>query len=370
MRPQALRDGRFMEQDKGFKFVKTLKILFFIFAVHAVVPASATVLWAGSEDVDFPNGAAACTNTTAGRFRSSYARATAYACSGGTYATSNAFAGGAVTSVWLSARTFLYGCCMSNNGAKLIGLAKSGTNSSLWIGLAAGSSSILALWKYDNTTWTQLAAESSGTFAADTITKLDMQVISYGGSATVNIYTNGGASVRVTYTGNVVAGTASTLDSVIITNSGNTGFTSEVIVSDLDTRSLSLVTLAPSLAGTSNAWTGAFTDVNETTISDATLVSTTVSGNNFQCNLTDLPAGSFSIQGVKLVARSMKAGAGITSVAPGIYTSATVNVPTATALSTTWTSVETLYQGTNPVTSSNWTSGDINGLQLNLQSAP
>lgn len=320
--------------------------------------ADSAILWMGGEDVDFPNGGSVC---TIGVNRAGYGRHSVVLCNSSNPAFSNIFPGGAVTSVWLSAQ--IYGGSANDLS---IGLSKSGTTSSLALGFGT-SGSKLALYKLDGATATLLATET-GNSVISAINKFDMQVTNYGATATVNVYFNGAATSVISYTGNVVAGAATNLDRVILKATSGI-YVSEVIVSDSDTRKMSLVTLAPNAAGDLNQWTGAFTNVNPTTANDASVVSTATSGNIFQANLINLPTGTFNVLGVKASARATQTGAGITGLSLGVKTNATNNVPAAVTQAATWGTTETYYP-TNPITVAPWTTTEINALQVHLQSAP
>jgi len=353
--------------------VKSLFVTLIMFLVCET--ASSAVLWAGGEDVDFPNGGSSCVFTGASNFRSSHAREAVSPCAiGGSF--SSVFSGGAITSGWISGRVY-YGT-LGTSGHRFFGFGKSGTNYSLWTGTDSNTNyTKLALYKYDGTTWTKLASEVGVSLTYTALNRIDMQVTNYGASATVNIYVNGGSSAALSYSGDVTVGGNTNLDRVAIyCNSGTScsgiptyGVYSELIVASSDTRNMSLATLAPNAAGDLNQWTGSYTDLNETTISDATVVANGVSGNNFQCNLSNLPTGSYSIQAVKISSRATKSETGPTSIAVGVKTNSTVSVPAATSLPVAFQLVETLYS-TNPVTSSAWTSTEIDALQINLQIAP
>lgn len=342
-----------------------LSALVIILAVVFPMLSHAAVLWAGGEDIDFPNGSA-CNNGA--DFRTGYARYSIYPCNVGSHVTTNAFVGGAVTSLWISARVANFN--VTSASVRHLGIGKFGTLNSLFLGASAASGTRYALFKYDGTTATQLAAEA-GNSLINSMTKIDMQIINYGTAATVNVYLNGSNSPMITYTGDVTAGGNTSLDTVLLYRPGTSVFfsTSEIIVADSDTRRMSLVTLAPNAAGDANTWTGAFSDVNETTINDATLISSTTAGDNFQANLTNLPAGSFAVQAVKVAARASKSTTGIASIAPGVKTNTTISVPAASPLSTAFQTVETLYN-INPVTVAPWSMTEINSLQTNIQSGP
>lgn len=340
--------------------------------MFVVESANAAILWAGGEDIDFQFGSAPCVNTTAGTFRSAYARSALTACAANSIVASTPFLGGAVTSAWVSGRVYY---TTPSYALKFFGLGRSGTSGSLFVGLdSITNPTKVALYKFDGTTWTKLQAETGSSLVTSGITKIDMQVINYGASATVNVYVNGATAAVITYTGDVTAGGTTNLDQVVFTNFGIAGYYygsySELIVADTDTRSLSLATLAPNAAGDTNQWaSGTFSNINPNTINDASLISDGTASNNFQANLTDLPTGSFSVQAVKISARAVKSSTGPASLKVGVKTNATISVPAATALQLTFGQVETLYQ-TNPVTALPWTSSDGNNLQINLQVAP
>lgn len=348
-----------------------LQSLFIFLAIIVAYQAKATVLWMGGEDLDFQAGDPICTNTAASSYRSGYARFSVYACGPNFKISraSTAFNGGPVTSVWISGRAIH---TFNDNPARSFGVGRTGKQSSLWVGNTSGNGFRTSLWKYDGTTWTNLASESNQSISVGTITKFDMEIVSYGATATVRVYVNGGFSPIITYTGDVTGGGATDLDQMVVSGQlggAQTVFSSELLASNTDTRLMSVVTHAPNLAGTTTAWTGAFTDVNENTINDATIVTSATSAQNEQFQLTDLPSGSFSVQSVRLSSRSSSTGAGISGYSLGVFTNAAVSVPSPISLTPAWTPIETYYS-INPITSSVWTPSEINSLQMNMQSAP
>lgn len=352
-----------MIRDMRKMWFEICKIGIFIFIGSIALQSNAAILWIGSEDLDFPNGVTSGCNAGGTATRAGYARASVYAC-GGTIVSTNAFVGGAITSGWLSARMYINSSATSQH---LFGLGKLGNNNSLWVGNDTATNTKAALWKYDGTTWTKLASEAGTSLFNFSTQKMDMQVISYGASATVNIYANGTASPILTYSGDVTAGGNASLNTVTLL----AGIFSEIIVSDSDTRNMSLVTLAPNAAGTAGSgWVGTYASINPTTINDAANISDATSGDIFQTKMNALPAGNFSVLGARVATRGIKTATGPGSLSVGVYTNAASNIPAASALQTTWgNTYETLYQ-TNPVTAANWTTGEINVLQLLLQSAP
>jgi hypothetical protein len=326
------------------------------------------ILWCGGEDVDFPL-ATPVTSTGAG-YRTSYSRAGLF-CNGinTTASRGPSFSGGAVTSCWLHAQL---APSLTFSGQHHIGLSlnSAANGAGLYLGSDfGGSNAKLSLYKYDGvTTWTQLAAETGATLVSSVVA-VDMQVISYGATATVNVYYSG--NLLFTFSGNVVSGGLGNLDCVSIP--GNGGFqntVSEIIVADGDTRALSLCTLAPNAAGdSSGSWTNTYTSINPININDGNAIYDNNTGSDFQCNLTDLPGGSFSVLAVKAVARAeVTVGATPTGFKLGIKSGGVINVDGGHSPGATFVDYERLMNATNPATAGVWSQSDINPLQLDFQS--
>lgn len=343
------------------------RILFLISIFVMNSTAIGAILWVGGEDIDFPVGSVT-TYTAATYYRSGYARVALSGLNGG-IATTKPFPGGAITSGWLSFRTYSANYSVLD---KIVGLGKSGNSNSLWVGVDSVSARRVALYKYDGTTWTKLA-EEAGNALATSSNKIDMQLISYGATATVKIYVNAGATPVIDYTGDVTVGGNTDLNVVSIRGSAGASEDvkiSEVVVADTDTRLVSLVTLAPNAAGTTNNWTsGAYTNINPTTINDAVYNADDTSGHIFEANVTNLPSTNVSVLGVKIIARALKSASGPGSLALGVYTNSSQSYPTEQALQTGWDNYENYFL-TNPVTTSNWTAAEIDSLQISLKTMP
>jgi hypothetical protein len=330
-----------------------------------------SILWCGGEDLDFPNGAGITSDQTAGHFRSAYSRCDIRAAgSNGSLSWSNPLAGGQVSSCWLSTQLEYNNSGIT--GARMIGLmlASTADGHGLWICTGSSSSARAAICTFDGTTLTQLAVGSFDIWPSNTVIqgKLDMQLISYGASATVNVYWNG--AFYCSYSGNVVVGSLSGVDSVglngIMANS--VGY-SEILVTNEDTRSMSLMTMAPTGLGTTDSWTGPYTSVNPVVINDTNTVYTNTAAQDEQFNITDLPAGTFGIQVVKVIARASKASSSTpTQISLGFNNGGTVAVATAHALSSAFGTIEDFF-ALNPVTSAAWLQSDMNALQLDLRSS-
>jgi hypothetical protein len=320
-----------------------------------------SILWCGGEDIDFPNGFSPAVNTSATYSRAGYARCAVSIQTVSNMIRSALFPGGALTSLWFSVRAYVQDLGTTNNRGR-IGLGKSGTNNGLYLGRGS-SAGKMALLKYEGGIWSNLA-EEAGTSLGSALRKIDVQVIDHGAAATVNVYLDGNQVIALV--GDTTISGVTGLDSIIATCTANSEYwhLSEAIVADEDTRLMSLVTQAPNLAGDANAWTGLYTDIDETTLNDADLLYTNAAGNGAQFNTIDLPAGTFTIKAVRVAARAAKSASSTpTKVALGIKTGGTVDLDVGQSCTTAWQTLERLM-AQNPVTTNDWQQSEMNALQL------
>jgi hypothetical protein len=323
-----------------------------------------TILWFGGEDIDFPNGTAPTVNGTA---RAGFSRCS-LAC--GTQPSSSrslSFPGGAITSGWLHYQAFPR---FPNTACPFAGFGlNSAGNGGVFVGCSTSSSTKCALYKWDGTTLTQLATEAGSSLSGSAQFAIDMQISSFGASSTVNVYVNN--TLVITFSGSTAITGIASLDCVEIYGLSGTNFVmSEFIVADTDTRSMSLLTMAPNAAGDANNWTtGTFASINPTSINDTNVIAVNTTGQDFQANCTDLPTGSFGVLAVKVAARAaVTVGSTPTAVKLGVKTGGTVNVDAGHAATAGFTTYERLMTQ-NPVTSAAWLSSAMNALQMDLQSA-
>lgn len=346
------------------------------------------ILFAGGEDFNFVGEggtiASVATNglfavdTTAGRFRSGYARY-ALTFQQGANGTSAYYLKNtpsfASSSFWFSARLY----CQSqgqNSTTPFIRFMDSSNvirlrvrmNTSIWPSTividkldAAGSATTLA-------TSTAIFGSQSPAIAD----KIDV-FVNYAVSGTFTVYCNG--VQIVTYSGDVTTNSVTSLSSFDITtpnlfasggvNQGVAASWSEMIVSTRDTRNMSLVTQAPTAIGNSNAWTGG-TVANISanfygTTSDINPFST--SNVNVLQEFTvapSLPAGNFSVLSVVQTARITLGSSGpgniqlVVRTGGADFTSSNITVPSA------WTTVTNAWD-TNPNTSAPWAASELAG---------
>jgi hypothetical protein len=292
------------------------------------------------------------------------------------------FPGGGVTSLWFHyylATSYFYAnqpWVGVGNSAALNG-ALNGTG--VFVGTGTGTSGNafkLALYKIDANGTTQTKVEESGTTLSGPC-KVDVQIQAAGWpNVTVTAYVNGVQSLSTTM--DLTSTGLSSFNQFLLpaNNAGGTnGWMSEFIVADEDTRLFSLSTLAPNAAGDANAWTqttagsNGYQDLNETAIDDAAVWYTNATGQDAQVNLTNLPAGTFTVKAVKIEARCARtAGSTAGSIALGVKSGGTIDPGAAQAQQTAWATYER-YMAQNPVTANAWQPSDVNALQLNLRSA-
>jgi hypothetical protein len=335
-----------------------------------------SILWCGGEDVSFPNGSSGISvTTTSTLFRSTYSRC-AISGTGSSLNPiySNVFPGGAVTSCWITAQLARNS---SNATSRLmLGLIKqSTTNKGLWIGSSSDNSGNgVGLFKYDGTTVTLLANSTAviWTNNAVVLARFDVQVLSFGASATVNVYVNG--SLIISFSGDVTVSGVSNVDAVALGNNinvGNNFDASEIIVATDDTRSRTGLLTMAGTAGTTDDWSGTPSNVTGTTLSDVDPVSTNITAKDEQFNVTNLPSGTFSIDAIMIAARmAVSASPTATQIKMGYKNGANIGFGTgATKTPGTIYATSEQLDATDPTTSAAWVSADINALQLDFQSA-
>lgn len=266
-------------------------------------------IWIGGEDTSWP-GASLANSTNPGR--SSFTRAIYALSVAGGIARSKTFA--AQTSCWVHANFFTRSSFTGNLVDHMFGIIKSGTDKGIFIGNTNAALSKLSIYKFDGGTATLLASESGTSLTSSSSYILDMQIISFGASCTINIYLGGTSSPLVTFTGNASISGISDLDQLMITNSAGTALSgswyAELAVSDSDTRGIvGILTGALTGAGTTTNWSNnTYTNINAIALSDTNPAYTNAASTEQQYNVTDPPSGSFTVSARKVEARAVRSG--------------------------------------------------------------
>ena len=331
--------------------------------------------WAVGEEIEFSfRDTGVVTDNTAGTYRSTYTRGSLHV-QGTTPAGTGKLADGIplaspVTSCWLSGQW--YANNVSSQSPSFGMGNSSNTLGGFFIGPTSATANKLALYTIDTTgTITKVASETGTSLVGGALTRVDIQVTTWNNASTnIKVYLAGNSTAAINWTGSTT-GIFTNLDCFRYMSNGtnNHDWVSEIIIADEDTRAfVGVATLVPNGAGTVNTFdTGAYTDNDELVLDDSDMLQSATAAQEFECNLSNLPAGNFKIRGVKITARASKGATGPGTLKLGIDSGGTDNTVDQT-LTTSLASYERVMP-TNPVTSAAWTSTEVNALQADLVSA-
>ncbi len=339
-----------------------------------------TILFAGGEDTSIAVIGAAIENTTNTLFyRSAFARVAISATNGTSTADppANRLQTAAFTSssvLWIHMNASLNGITSTSDVQGLI-VRSPDAVSRILIRQTGTSGQIKVSSRNSAGAFTDLATASSN-FVTQTNTKVDIK-IDYSSSGGVSVWFDGAQVIN--FSGDPRTDAATQLNQVEFASFNNRAsgstigtFWSEIIVADEDTRGMALWTLAPQAAGNTQSWTpNTLANINETTINDATLISTTANNDLSQWTTpTSPPSGSW---GVKAIAQDARVRVGTTGpqhfdwslrTASTDYTAGTSNAP-----STSFGNFNNQLWVTNPNTLGAWAITDIaSGFNLGIKS--
>jgi hypothetical protein len=183
----------------------------------------------------------------------------------------------------------------------------------------------------------------------------------YSTTGTLTMYING-AQVG-TYSGDIttngITQLAGTYQGTASTSSGNTYGYSECILADGDTRDLSVVTCAATGAGSTDQWTGTYTNVNSTTVNDSVFDTTTTSGNVQLYTMSGITTGNFDILTLVTNIRATQGAGSLSQIALAQEISGTQHVTSSKNFPTSFGPVQ-FIQELNPATGQPWTQSDVN----------
>jgi hypothetical protein len=345
------------------------------------VSAQATLLYAGGEDVDFicNSGGSCSVDTTAGRFRSGWARE-AYSVVGTTSdPPTNRFASAAfspVSTLWVHGQHCNWnqlgaGCDTSTtNAAQLIRIMDSSGNPTLIVRGAGAAGQVKISSRTAGGTFTDLVTCSSAMGSG--VNQLDLYV-NYATSGQVTLYNN---SAQVCdYTGNVTNGDgATTLNQIELASTHSctacNGVWSEVIVATTDTRAMSRFTANT----TGNGNTTSFSGTNVcSAIWSATAFNDTsygFSGSNnaiHECTINSaVPAGSYSVLGLVMSARVLVGATGPQHFDFVTRTGGTDYMSPDFAPLPSFSNITNYIQTANPATSNPWAVSDFQAAGFNV----
>lgn len=317
-----------------------------------------SIYWAGGEDSDLNQTGGGSVSTNTFYYRTAFARCALLVPTVNSAGWTNTLAF-AQSQFWFSARhggnytAFTTG---GNAGVYMLRFFDSSSIERIRIS-SANSSNVMQAFKVNSVgTTTQLGSNFS--MSPSNLTgvpdKLDV-FLNYNASGTLTIYWNG---VQVfTFTGDTTTDSVTSLSYVRpgwASSGGSSGW-SEMIVADTDTRSWNLQTLAPVANGnTHNFDTGtpAAANVNEVTLSDATLDGSTTAAQIDQYTIPALATGTFSIVAVGVSARMQKGASGPSKMDLNVRSTSDF-FSADQILTTAWTSYQNWWM-TDPNTSAAW----------------
>jgi hypothetical protein len=145
---------------------------------------------------------------------------------------------------------------------------------------------------------------------------------------------------------------------------------SEVIVATSDTRAMSLVTQAPTGAGNASTWTGSYTQVNGNLASNNNPIYTTTAGQLEEFSVNGLPSGTFSVVSLVVKAAAATILNGPQNLQLAIRTGGFDFLSNTLSVSSAWSTIAYNWD-VNPNTSMAWTQSDLNaaGFNVGLESA-
>ena len=206
--------------------------------------------------------------------------------------------------------TKFFGFCDSS-GLERIAVIQ---NYNAGLGVLNNQYDVLKVDAAGNTTllFTTISGFSNGPSVPD---KIDF-FFDYAVSGTLTMYING--ALVGTYSGDITTNSvtqlAGTYQGTASIGGQSYGY-SECILADGDTRDLSVVTCAANGAGSTDQWTGAYTNVNVVTVNDANFDTTSTSGDVQLYTMSGIATGNFDILTLVTNIRATQGAGSLTHIA-------------------------------------------------------
>lgn len=362
--------------------MRRLLLAAFALLLGGISQPRAAVLFHGGEWTDFTCTGSCTTSTSAGTFRTNYAR---YALQLAVASASDPPSSRFQTPVFTASSTLWVHFWYNNsNGTTqaayhLVGIYNTAGNIPIVVrGTGVGSqfkiSSRTAAGAYTDLVTCPL---TSAIFENH---QYDLKIV-YGTSGEVTLYQD--SVQQCTYSGNVTNGDGATqLNQAYFNGSSNVGnFWSEIIIADEDTRAMSRLSLYPVASGNTTGWTNSTgttpcttSILGKVTPSDTNYVYTGSSALKELCTVFNTwPAGTWAVKSVSVSIRALRGAGGPQNITP------TMRVGTTDySLTPNWTPTTTfnnglyLKQDTSPATGSAWTQSELSaaGFNIGFTSAP
>lgn len=272
---------------------------------------------------------------------------------------------------WLSCRVATTFSSEPNHNDPIILLRDSALGTELFrVRPVAG---ILSAEYWDGSAWQRLSTTHTG-YTGNTPFRLDLHWKVDGSEGVLDLFIGG--TLVATYggdtdhVGGITGITQADFRGLLWASASsiNDCYFSEVIVADEDTRDWRLMSLYPNGAGTYSEGTGAYTDVDEVSVSDADIISfdadgkrTSVALNNVSSSLSGLVIGNVHVH-----ARARRNGSGPQVLELGVRGSSTDGYSDPLALDTTYATVRAEFPA-NPGTGVAPTAGQLDDYEFILR---
>lgn len=350
------------------------------FALLLAAPASATLLYAGTEDIDF-SCAGTCTVVTSGggtNYRSDWVREALSLVGSAAGPPTNAIGTPDFTAsgtAWVHFQYNANGIGTTSDG-QLLRFIDSAGNAAIIIRGTGTDQQVKISSRTAGGAFTDLGTCTAGSLPLGTLQQVDVK-LTLAVAGEVTLYSGG--TQFCTFSGDTTNGDGSTTiirAEISHLANGATAYFSEVVVADADTRDKNYLAMYPTASGNQVQWTGAnpcTTILNATAFADGTFVSSATNNQIEQCTVHNtIPTGAFNVDAVVMSARALRGTTGpqhfqfVTRTGGANYNSSD-QAPT-----TSFGNFNNYLQATNPGTSNPWTISDITaaGFNIGLESTP
>ncbi len=162
---------------------------------------------------------------------------------------------------------------------------------------------------------TVLASSGPGVFQSAfaftlRLIQLDVHIV-YGTSGSVDVFVDGGSVAVLSFSGDTTTGGATELNKFFLGTPANTVISiwSETIISDLNTRSMGVLTLNEITDGNTQDWVGSAGDINEADLDDDTFIYVHLPDKISEWTVTNtIPSGRWVINAVTQAVRGNTGG--------------------------------------------------------------
>jgi hypothetical protein len=272
------------------------------------------------------------------------------------------------SSFWFTARAYQTSAATSGTAVPDFLSFLDGTVRRLGFDYAANSA-VLRLYKRTSTGTKTALATSSVSISPGTLQKIDVQVV-YAVAGSVNLYMDG--TLVLAYTGDTTTDSATSLSGAVLginpaaLSNTQTVSWSEIICGSEDTRSMNLVTLAPSANGNSFAWTGSYANLNEVTLDDGTLCASATAGDLAQMAINSSGiTGNPAVKAIAISARIQKGASGPQNLQMNVRTGGNDYFGPTQALPSAFGRVAYTFEN-NPASSGPWGYADLTNAGFNV----